>query len=158
MSRCLDTFSTTQKWPKSWEKIEEPVVPLDRNLYGRPLARLLWKRQFEEALSERGWEKIPNWECMFVQLTRLVSVSICGWHEDCWKEAEFGSNVEDIDEKTWILTNLHHFLTTCIWDALSGHANQMRPSLNSTQKWSNHVFLLEQQSNYRDGKNLTHKP
>ena len=42
------------------------MVPLDRNLYGHPLARLLWKRQFEEALLERGWEKIPNWERMFV--------------------------------------------------------------------------------------------
>ena len=45
-----------------------------------------------------------------------------------------------------------HFLTTCIWDALSGNAKQMKPSLNSTQKCSNHVFLLEQERNYRDGK------
>ena len=76
MSRCLDTFSTTQKWPKSWEKIEEPVVPLDRNLYGHPLARLLWKRQFEQALSERGWEKIPNWERMFVHRKQGLFLSV----------------------------------------------------------------------------------
>ena len=26
------------KWPKSWSSIEDPVVPLERNLYGHPLA------------------------------------------------------------------------------------------------------------------------
>ena len=24
------------KWPKSWSSIEDPVVPLERNLYGHP--------------------------------------------------------------------------------------------------------------------------
>ena len=53
------------KWPKSWANIGDPVVPFERNLYGHPLAGLLWERQFEEALSDLGWEKAPNWECMF---------------------------------------------------------------------------------------------
>ena len=30
------------KWPKSWSSMEDPVVPLERNLYGHPLAGLLW--------------------------------------------------------------------------------------------------------------------
>ena len=29
------------KWPKSWSSIEDPVVPLERNLYCLPLAGLL---------------------------------------------------------------------------------------------------------------------
>ena len=29
-------------------------------------AGLLWSRQFEEIPSERGWEKVPNWECLLV--------------------------------------------------------------------------------------------
>ena len=29
------------KWPKSWSSMEDPVVPLERNLYGHPLASLL---------------------------------------------------------------------------------------------------------------------
>ena len=37
--------------------IEDPVVPLERNLYGHPLAGPLWERQFEKALMELGWEK-----------------------------------------------------------------------------------------------------
>ena len=36
------------------------VVLLERNLYGHPLAGLLWERQFEKALMELGWEKVPN--------------------------------------------------------------------------------------------------
>ena len=54
------------KWPKSWSKMEYPVVPLERNLYGHPLAGLLWERQFEKILLKHGWEKIPNCECLFV--------------------------------------------------------------------------------------------
>ena len=48
------------KWPKSWAIIEDPVVLLERNLYGHPLAGLLWERQFEEVLLELGWEKTPE--------------------------------------------------------------------------------------------------
>ena len=40
------------KWPKSWSSMEDPVVPLERNLYGHPLAGLLWERQFEKILFE----------------------------------------------------------------------------------------------------------
>ena len=54
------------KWQKSWTNMEDPVVPLERNLYGHPLAGLLWKRQFEKILLKYGWEKVSNWECFFV--------------------------------------------------------------------------------------------
>ena len=40
------------KWPMSWSNIEDPVGPLARNLYGHPLAGLLWERQFEKVLLE----------------------------------------------------------------------------------------------------------
>ena len=54
------------KWPKSWSSVEDPVVPLERNLYGHPLAGLLWERQCQKILFKHDWEKIPNWECLFV--------------------------------------------------------------------------------------------
>ena len=53
------------KWPKSWSSMEDPVVPLERNLYGHPLGGLLWERHFEKVLLEHGWEKVPNWKCIF---------------------------------------------------------------------------------------------
>ena len=33
--------------------MEDPVVPLERNLYGHPLAGLLWERQFEKVLLQK---------------------------------------------------------------------------------------------------------
>ena len=42
------------KWPKSWSSMEDPVVLLDRNLYGHPLAGLRWERQFEKVLLKCG--------------------------------------------------------------------------------------------------------
>ena len=67
-SECPDIWIRLprHKWPKSWSNMGDPVIPLERNLYGHPLAGLLWERQFEKILLKHGWEKIPNWECLFV--------------------------------------------------------------------------------------------
>ena len=64
------------KWPKSWDKIEDLVVPLERNLYGHPFAGLLWERQFDEVLLELEWEKVPDWECMFVHQKQCLFLLI----------------------------------------------------------------------------------
>ena len=49
-SECPDIWirPPRHKWPKSWSSMEDPVVPLERNIYGHPLAGLLWVRQFEK--------------------------------------------------------------------------------------------------------------
>ena len=62
-SECPDIWIRLprHKWPESWSSMEDPVVPLERNLYGHPLAGLLWERQFERILLKHGREKIPNW-------------------------------------------------------------------------------------------------
>ena len=46
--------------------MDDPVVPLERNQYGHPLAGLLWERQFEKVRLEHGWEKVSNWESFYV--------------------------------------------------------------------------------------------
>ena len=56
--------------------MEDPVVPLERNLYGHPLAGLLWERQFEKILLKYGWEKIPNWECLLVHREKGLFSSV----------------------------------------------------------------------------------
>ena len=63
------------KWPESWSNMEDPVVPLERNLYCHPLAGLLWERQCEKVL-EHGWEKVPNWECLFVNRAKGLFLSV----------------------------------------------------------------------------------
>ena len=66
-SECPDIWIRLpkHKWPKSWSSMEDPIVPFERNLYGHPLAGLLWERQFEKILLKYGWEKVSNWECLF---------------------------------------------------------------------------------------------
>ena len=58
-SECPDVWIrlARHKWPKSWSNIQYPVVPLERNLCGHPLAGLLWRRQFDEVLLGLGCEK-----------------------------------------------------------------------------------------------------
>ena len=64
------------KWPKSWSSMEDPVVPPERNLYGHPLAGLLCERQLEKILFKYGWEKVSNWECLFVHREKRLFLSV----------------------------------------------------------------------------------
>ena len=77
-SECPDIWIRLprHKWPKSWSSMEDPVVPLERNLYGHPLAGLLWERQFEKILLQHGWEKVSNWECFFVHREKGLFLSV----------------------------------------------------------------------------------
>ena len=75
VSRHLDSSTTTQM-AKIMVQYEDPVVPLERNLYGHPLAGLLWERQFDKILLKHGWEKIPNWECLFVHREKGLFFSV----------------------------------------------------------------------------------
>ena len=56
--------------------MEDPVVPLVRNLYGHPSARQLSEEQFEKILLKHGWEKNPNWECLFVHREKGLFLSV----------------------------------------------------------------------------------
>ena len=88
-SECPDIWIRLPRHnlPKSWSSMADPVVPLERNLYGHPLAGLLWEWQFEKVLLKHGWEKIPNWECLFVHREKGLFLSVyvddiqIGWKE-----------------------------------------------------------------------------
>ena len=93
--------------------MEDPVVPLERNLYEHALAGLLWERQFEEVLLELGWEEVPNWECLFIHrkqglLFRYTwMIKTAGKKQNVapmWKKLM--KNV-DLDEPTSFLDNVY---------------------------------------------------
>ena len=54
-SECPDIWIRLprHKWPKSWSSMKDPVVPLERNLYGHPLARLMEKAIWENPVEVR---------------------------------------------------------------------------------------------------------
>ena len=80
-----------------------PVFPLERNLYGHPFARLFWERQFGKILSEHGWEKVPNWECLFVHREKRLFLSV---HVDDIKLAGKKRNLDLM----WIVLNKQVYL------------------------------------------------
>ena len=75
-SECPDIWIRLpkHKWLKSRSNMEDPVVPFERNLYGQPLAGLLWELQFEKIMLEHGWEKVPKWECLFVHREKRINL------------------------------------------------------------------------------------
>ena len=76
------------KWPKSWSSMEDPVVPLERNLYGHPLAGLLWERQFENFLMKYGWRKVPKIGNAFSLTEEKDYSCLCMWtiYKTGWQE------------------------------------------------------------------------
>ena len=84
-SECPDIWIRLlrHKWPKSWSSIEDPVVLLGRNLYGHPWAALLMGKAIRESsIGQHGWEKVSNWECLFVHREKglFVSVYVDDWN------------------------------------------------------------------------------
>ena len=77
-SECPDIWIRLprHKCSKSWSSMEDPVVPLERNLYGDLLAGLLWERQFEKIQLKYGWEKVSNWECLLVHREKGLFLSV----------------------------------------------------------------------------------
>ena len=88
-SECPDIWIRLprHKSLESWSSMEDPVVLLERNLYGHLLAGLIWERQFEKILLKYGWEKVSNCECLFVHCEkRIILISVCGCHQSNWLE------------------------------------------------------------------------
>ena len=80
-SECPDIWIRLprHKWPKSWSSMEDPVVPLQRNLYGHPLAGLLCERQFEKILLKHGWEKFSKLGMsLCTSWKRIIIICVCG--------------------------------------------------------------------------------
>ena len=77
-SECPDIWirPPKHKWPKSWSSMEDPVVPLERKFVRSSSGRTLGERQFEKVLLEHGWEEALNWECLFVNRTRGLFLSV----------------------------------------------------------------------------------
>ena len=80
-SECPDVWIRLprHKWHKSWANIEDPVVPLELNLYGHPLAGLLLGKTIRRSFI-RTWRG-ENFELgMYVRSSKakVIFVSICG--------------------------------------------------------------------------------
>ena len=150
-SECPDIWIRLprHKWPKSWSSMEDPVVPLERNLYGHPLAGLLWQRQFEKILLQHGWEKVSNWEWLFVHREKglflsvfLDDIQLAGKNKTLIRCGRYSI-------KKLIWENQHHFLIMFILVAL---VKQEKILSTFTEPCSNPELPQEQWKNYQARK------
>ena len=106
------------KWPESWSSMEDPVV--ERNLYGHPFAGLSWERQFEKILLQHGWEKVSNWECLFVHREKKDYSYQCLWMTSNWLESnEILIRCGKYQTKQLISENQHLSLIMYTWGVLN---------------------------------------
>ena len=91
-SECSDIWIRLprHKWPKSWSSMEHSVVALEGICTVILWQGLLWERQFEKIRLKHGWEKIPNWECLFVHREKTLLLSA---HVDDFKLAGKKHNI-----------------------------------------------------------------
>ena len=135
--------------PKSWSSIEDPVVPLERNLYGHPLAGLLWERQFEKILLEHDWEKIPKLGMSLCTSWKwIILICVCGWHQIGWKETKHWSDVKRTQQRSRFgRSNI--FPWSCILGLHSTTMpNKQRYCGTITEPCLNHEFPRVEQRNY----------
>ena len=71
------------------------------------LAGLSWERQFEKILLKYGWEKVSNWECLFVYHEKglffsvyVDDIKVAGKKQNIYpmwkvlnKEVDLGTNI-----------------------------------------------------------------
>ena len=80
-------------------------------------------------------KKVPHWGMSLCSpKTKIILIGIRGWHQNGWKEAEDGFHVEVTWWKMLILTSQHHFLTTCIRDALNVNGSRTKSIIEQSRK------------------------
>ena len=135
--------------------MEDPVVPLERNLYGHPLAGLLWERQFEKVILKHGWEKIPNWECLFVHREKGLFLSV---HADDTKLAGKKHNIDpmwkvlnkevDLGEPTSFLDHVYLGCTQRQSDLSKKYCGQLQNHVRiaNFRGWSREITIPSKSS------------
>ena len=145
-SKCPDIWIPLprHKWPFSWSSMEDPVVPLERNLYRHPLAGLLRERRFEKILLQHDRENGFQLGMLIrTPSKRIVLICECVWHKVGWKETKSWSDVETTQQRSRFgRTNI--FPWSCI---LGLHSTTMWNKQRYCGQLQNHVRI----ANFRGG-------
>ena len=136
--------------------MEDPVVPLERNLYGHPLAGLLWERQFEKVLQEHCWEIFPNWARLRKPRKRSTLVCVCGRYQAGWKKNKYMSPTWRILMIDVALGKPKSSSTTFYWVAFNETAKRTEIVKNYRYVWIQDLSLQEIIKNFQFPRNRTH--
>jgi hypothetical protein len=72
---------------------KNPVVKLKLNLYGHPIAGLLWEKHCHRAIKKAGFEKIQGWEGVFFHREKMLFLSV---YVDDFRMAGCSENMTDM--------------------------------------------------------------
>ena len=79
-SSSYSEWNADEKWSsQEWKSDEVMEVRTGRLVCEQPpglFTRLLWEKQFEKNLLQHGWEKVSNWECLFVHRQKGLFLSV----------------------------------------------------------------------------------
>ncbi len=89
-ARRPQTGALGRKWAQIQEECGDPVCPLRVNLYGHPLAGLLWEKWCQDNLIKEGFESVPGWECLYVHRAKKLFLSV---YVDDFKAAGDGNSL-----------------------------------------------------------------
>ncbi len=89
------------RWPEAWKEDkahwDDPVVRVRRNIYGHKLAALLWQKYAEWIITTKcGFEKLVDWECLYVKRTQHFFLSV---YVDDLKMAGCKENIAPVREE-----------------------------------------------------------
>ena len=128
--------------------MEDPVVPLERNLNGHPLSGRLWERQFAQILWEHVWEKVPNLGMLIrAPREREDYCYLCFWMTSNRLERDtilIRCGKYSIKKLMWEYQ--HHSLIMSTWDVINDIAKHANILLTSTEPCSNPEFPQEQRT------------
>ena len=88
-SKCPDIWIRLprQKWPKSWSSIDDPVVPLERNLHGHPWTGLLRKGNLRKSYCITVGKRFPSGNAYSYTVKKDCSY-LCMWMTSNWLERQ----------------------------------------------------------------------
>ena len=123
------------KWPNSWANIEDPAVPLERNLCGHPNSqascgkdnsrKFFWN--LEGQSTELGMSFRSSKTRIVLVGIRVDDIQVAG------NKQILAPMREKLMKKTLILTNQFYFLITKTWDVFNVNVNRTKSSLRNIQ-------------------------
>ena len=153
MSRYLDTSTEDTNGQQSWSSVEDPVVPLEGNLYGHPLAGLIiGKAIWKSSAGTRLGKSSVNWECLFVNRARGLFLSVYrGRYQTGRQDRKHRTDLDKFSWKTLTWENQHHFLTKFNLGCTQRECQISKDIVDELQRLcSNPGFLLGPKKNYQN--------
>ena len=127
------------KWSTSWSNIEDPVDPLERNLYGRSptCSSLVGKTIRGSSIGTKIEKSTELGMSACSSKTRIILICVCGWLKLSGKKQNLHP-MWTIKKSIW--ENQHLSLIMKTWAALKDHVKWAKILWTITEPCLNHEF------------------